>query len=138
MLLRFSEIKFLMTGILLLFLMILLNNNNFSQQSAYDINIEYEVNGQQLSIEGAFINNSEKAADVFYHIAITKKSKSGNSSTNQSGDVKIPVKSKTILSRSMVDLSNDAVYKIHLIVQNGKSVLADRELKLNGSEIQKH
>ncbi len=138
MLLKFSEIKFLMTGILLLFLIILLNNYTFSQKSAYDINIKYEVNGQQLSIEGTIINKSASAADVFYHISITRKSKSGNSSTNQSGDVKIPVKSKTILSRSTIDLSNDAVYNIHLIVQNGKSILADRELKLNGSEIQKH
>lgn len=136
-LLNFS-LKILLNGIILVIFLFILNRNSFCQKPDDGINIEYSVNGDQLIVEGTFINDSPAAAEVFYHLIIDKESKSGNSKTDQSGEVEIPLKSKITLSRSSVDLKADAIYLIHLTVQSGKKILADKELKLNGSEIQKH
>ena len=52
--------------------------------------------------------------------------------------MKVSADSKIILSQCAVDYAADAVYKIHLVVQSGQIILADKELELKGSEIQKH
>ncbi len=117
---------------------IVFNNSSFCQTSEYDVNIEYRVSGNHLNVEGIYSNNTSVEAEVSYHLTVNKQSKSGNSSSAQSGEVKIPAGSKKTLSQSKVDFSTDAVYKIHLVVQSGKNTLADKELELKGSEIQKH
>jgi Thin aggregative fimbriae synthesis protein len=137
-LLDFKLVKFLTNGFLLVIFLILSESNSYCQKPGYDINIENSLSGQHLIIEGTFKNNSESIVDASYHLTINKESKSGNSSTNQSGEIKVPVNRKISLSRSSLDLKRDAVYTIHLTVQSGKNILADKELKLNGSEIQKH
>ena len=115
---------------------IVFNTSSFSQSS--DVNIGYRVTGNHLNIEGIYSNNTSVEAEISYHLTVDKQSKAGNSSTAQSGQVKVLSGSKKILSQSMVDFSMDAVYKIHLVVHSGNITLADKELELKGSEIQKH
>ncbi len=117
---------------------IVFNNSSFCQVSDSDVKIEYRVTGNQLNIEGVYSNNTSAEADISYQLTVNKQNEAGNSSTAQSGQAKIPAGSKKILSQSKVDFSKDAVYKIHLVVQSGKIILADKELELKGSEIQKH
>ena len=117
---------------------IVFNNSSFCQSSEHDVNIEYRVSGNHLNVEGIFSNNTSVEAEVSYHLTVYKQNKAGNSSTAQSGHVKIPAGSKKTLSQSKVDFSKDAVYRIHLVVQSGNITLADKELELKGSEIQKH
>ncbi len=115
---------------------IVFNTSSFCQSS--DVNIGYRVTGNHLNIEGNYSNNASIEAEISYHLTVDKQSKAGNSSTAQSGRVKVPSGSKKTLSQSKVDFSMDAVYKIHLVVQSGNITLADKELELKGSEIQKH
>ena len=115
---------------------IVFNTSSFSQSS--DVNNGYRVTGNHLNIEGIYSNNTSVEAEISYHLTVDKQSKAGNSSTAQSGQVKVLSGSKKTLSQSKVDFSMDAVYKIHLVVQSGNITLADKELELKGSEIQKH
>ncbi len=117
---------------------IVFTNSSLCQITDSNGRIEYRVNGNQLNIEGVFTNNTSAVTDVSYTLTLDKQSKSGNSSTNQSGEAMVPAQGTKILSKSTVDLSMDAVYKIHLVVQKEKIILADKELELKGSEIQKH
>jgi len=114
---------------------IVFNNNSFCQPS--DASIEYRVKGNHLNIAGIYSNNTSVEAEVTYHLTVDKQNNTGNSSTAQSGHVKIPAGSKQTLSQSMVDFSKDAVYRIQLVVQSGNITIADKELELKGSEIQK-
>jgi len=114
---------------------IVFNNNSFCQPS--DASIEYRVKGNHLNIAGIYSNNTPVEAEVTYHLTVDKQNNTGNSSTAQSGHVKIPAGSKQTLSQSMVDFSKDAVYRIQLVVQSGNITIADKELELKGSEIQK-
>ena len=115
--------------------LIVFNNNSFCQPS--DASIEYRVKGNHLNIAGIYSNNTSVEAEVTYHLTVDKQNNTGNSSTAQSGHVKIPAGSKQTLSQSMVDFSKDAVYRIQLVVQSGNITIADKELELKGSEIQK-
>jgi len=117
---------------------IFFNNSSLCKPSEYEVNIEYKVNGKQLTIEGTFINYTMGETDLSYHLSVEKQSEAGNSSTAQSGQMKVPADSKKILSQCVVDYAADAVYKIHLVVQSGQIILANKELDLKGSEIQKH
>ncbi len=117
---------------------IFFNNSSLCKPSEYEVKIEYKVSGKQLTIEGTFINYTMNESDVSYNLRVDKQSKAGNSSTAQSGQIKVPADSEKILSQCVVDFSLDAVYKIHLVVQSGQIILADKELVLKGSEIQKH
>lgn len=117
---------------------IFFNDSSLCMPSEYEVNIEYKVSEKQLTIEGTFINFTMGEREVSYHLSVEKQSEAGNSSTAQSGQIKISADSKIILSQCVVDYAADAVYKIHLVVQSGQITLADKELELKGSEIQKH
>ena len=125
-----------MNGIILTIFLLLFNFTSTGQTSDYDVKIEYKAVDQKLIIEGTFFNESKVEANINYYLTIEKESKSGNSSTNQSGEVKVPSEQKSTLSRSALSLSKDAVYQIHLKVERNGNLISDKELKLMGSEFQ--
>lgn len=133
-----QNINVFIRGIIIVIFLIMLGNSFNKQDNKYAINIEYEQNGPLLTMKGIFVNNSFYEMKVFYKLAIKKSSKSGSSSSNQSGYAAIPVDSKTILSKSSVDFHKGALYTIHLIVKRNKIILADKEMKLKGSKILEH
>jgi hypothetical protein len=125
-------------GVLVCLLILLLYKNFVSQQNYYHVNIDYMVSGRLLSLAGTIDNNSSQPADVFYRFSVNKASNSGKASTNQSGQMHLKANSTTILTESSLDLSDDAVYRINLIVEKGNTTVADKVIELKGSEIQKH
>lgn len=138
MLLNIDFTGIFIRGALLCLLILLLYKNSVSQQNDYVVDIKYKVSGSMIALSGTIDNNSSLPADVFYRFSVNKESSSGKSSTNQSGQMHLKANSNTILTESTLDFSDDAVYRVSLIVETGNTTVADKLMELKGSEIQKH
>ena len=111
------------------------DDSGLSAQSKAKI-ILLQKQNKLVEIKGAFYNGSNKNINVHYDLLV-KKSGQSNSSSNQSGDLKINSKVQEVLSTITVNLNKEDFYSIKLKVYKNNQLTSEDNINFYGYEITK-
>lgn len=80
--------------------------------------IEYDIEDNQISIQGVYHNSSDEEVAIMYRLTIEKKGKSGTSNNSQGGQKEIPAQAKAVLSSTGLDYDPANYYHIQLQIMD--------------------
>jgi len=89
---------------------------------------------KMLEIEGTFYNGSDKEINIRYNLNATKSGQS-NSSSNQSGNLKVKSCEKIILSKITMNLNKADFYKIKLKIFKTNQLIAEDSVSFFGDKL---
>lgn len=104
-----------------------------SEQSLAQIHW-FQNQDKMLEINGTFYNASDTEINIFYRLIATKSGQS-NSSSNQSGNLKVKSCEKIILSKITMNLNKADFYNIKLKVFKNNQLIAEDSVSFFGDNL---
>lgn len=99
----------------------------YAQDDKHRAWIATDQQGDLLTIQGKFANDSKHADTLRYELITTKQGTSGSSRSAQSGEFAAPAEQEVSLSRSSINVTKKDTYLIELkIFRDGAIYLEDR------------
>lgn len=89
---------------------------------------------KMLEIEGTFYNAGDTEINIFYKLSAAKSGQS-NSSSNQSGNLKVKSCEKIILSKITMNLNKADFYKIKLKIFKTNQLIAEDSVSFFGDKL---
>ena len=99
----------------------------YAQDDKHRAWIATERQGDMLSVQGKFANDSQRADTFRYELITVKQGSAGNSRSAQSGEFVAPAGQEVSLSSSSVNVTEEDTYVIELkILRDGVVYREDR------------